>query len=282
MIRVPIRFWLATVLEARPGNVNPIVHEALFSCGNTRYFGGEEKTEFFDIFIEENGGDAYDTVVLLISELKATVKKSSKSSDINLSHKKGLAALIHLNTMMAFMPCSDMTLRRISLQLDMVSILTRAVYQEMPRTRQDFVRLDLNVFGYMMVMADVLTYREGVRWATEALRHGILTIMTTNMALFSSHLEFLGENESKYVGVMIRILSNYLVHYSVVRAAVDALDDIDPETIKKLEVYSFFPSWTKFQSVLLERAVFMSLLEKHSPSSERKLNCEYVCIFDIF
>ncbi|KLO08503.1 hypothetical protein SCHPADRAFT_931767 [Schizopora paradoxa] len=274
MLRVPIRFWLATVLESRPGDANPIVHEALFSCGNIRYFSSDS-TKFFDILIEENGGDAHDTAALFISELRTTTKEISKRPDKNFSYKKGLAALIHLNTMMAFMPCSDITLRSTSLRLGMVSILTRAVSQEMPRTRQELLRFELNVFGYLMVMSDVLTYCEGVRWAAEALQAGILTIMTTTMALFSEYLQFLGENETEAFERIIRTLSNYLIHYSVVRAAVDALDAIEPEAIKKMEVFSFFPSWTKFQCVLLERAVFMSLLERQITSRERKLHCDY-------
>ncbi|KLO08502.1 hypothetical protein SCHPADRAFT_1000914 [Schizopora paradoxa] len=274
MIRVPIRFWLAIVLESRPGDVNPIVHEALYSCGNVSHFS-RYNSDFFDFLIEENGGDIHDTVALVISELRATTKESLKHSEDDFSFKRGHTALIHLNTMMAFMPCSNATLRSTSLRLDIVPILTKAVFEEMPRQRLELIHSELNVLGYLMVMADALIFPGGVRWATEAIQAGMLSILTAAVALFSRYRQFITDKDLQNIENIIRILSNYLVHYPVVRAAVYGLSSIEPVMLKRMEVFPFFPSWVKFRCALLERAVFMSLLEKRITSSERKLHCEY-------
>ncbi|KLO14149.1 hypothetical protein SCHPADRAFT_939820 [Schizopora paradoxa] len=278
MIRIPIRFWLATVLESKPGHVDPIVHDALYSCANVRFLTINESV-FFDLIIEENGSDHNDTAALLISELKAMTKKNNKTSKDDVLYRKGMTALIHLNMMMAFMPCSNKTLQSISLDLNVVSVVTSAVYQEGSRStgsRLDVFLYEVNIFGYLMIMEKVIKYPEGIRWAIEALQAGLLSILTRTTALLDNRHLISDKDTQTFEGI-IRTLTIYLVHYSVVRAAVGALDSIKPEALQKMKDLPFFPSWVKFQSTLLERAVFMSRLEKRIPSPERTLHCEY-CI----
>ncbi len=67
LMRIPIRFWLATVLESKTGDVNPIVHEALWACCDT---GALDQRSVLELLIEEKDGEACDIPALFVPELR--------------------------------------------------------------------------------------------------------------------------------------------------------------------------------------------------------------------
>ena len=99
MVRIPIRFWLATVLASKPGEVDPVVHEILYHCGGvgSHFYAGDPK--FFQLVFEENGGDSYSVEALLVSELKAMTKNVERWK-CDRWQRMGFGALLNLNMMM--------------------------------------------------------------------------------------------------------------------------------------------------------------------------------------
>lgn len=268
MLRVPVRFWLANVLASKHGEVNTIVHATLFYCGGLRH---DDDCKLFKMAIEENGGDAYSVAALFVSELKAAARKDFSDSENLLSHERGLVALVYLNTMMAFQRNSIKSLHRTSLNLGIVSILTRAALQV-----SDEMGDRLYQSGYFSALRDILALPDGVQWAVEAIRAGLLTVIGSFGAFVSRGSRSSDDGNMRGLQEMIQTLTLYLVHYSVVRAAVRALSTMASELLEMMKDMPYFPAWKKFQSTLLERAVFMSQLARKITSSERMLHCEFV------
>ncbi|KLO08501.1 hypothetical protein SCHPADRAFT_931766 [Schizopora paradoxa] len=273
IIRVCIRFWLATVLASKPGDVNPIVHETLFCCGGI--YSRINDNTMFRLLVEENGDDAHRTAALLVSELRATMKKDIGGLGGRASYLKGLAALIHLNIIMAFMPYSIKSLRGACINLNVVSVLTSAVLKSIQEGNDQCDRT--NMIAYITIVRSAFSFREGVQWAVEAIQAGILTIIATCHGPISRSGHPLSDDDAKSFRKIINSLTLYLTRYSVVRAAVNALASIELEKLEKMKDLPFFTAWKIFLSTLFERAVFMSRLSHTISSSERVMHCE-VCI----
>ncbi|KLO08494.1 hypothetical protein SCHPADRAFT_1000906 [Schizopora paradoxa] len=274
MMRVPIRFWLVTVFASKPGEVNPLVHEILFSCGGP-YFADNDSS-YFNLLVDENGGDGYSVAALLVSELKTMTKtkKDIKDAKKDLLYRDGFAALIHLN-MMLLAPCSDESPRNPTLECDSTSILTTAVLKFIRIEEEDSARWQAHVFAYIMVIRDLLNLRDGARWAVDAIQAGVLTVILTVANLASRSGCSLGEEYVRSIQMAIRSFTLYLVHHSVVRAAANAVASIEPKNLKRLKNVPFFAEWMAFQSIVLERAVFMSQLGRKITPPERTLHCEF-------
>ncbi len=266
IMRFPIRFWFATVLESEPGKVNPLVHEALWACYNTEAFDQED---FLNLVIKEKSGEleACDIAALFISELRHISKKKAESYTL------GTDALVRLNMLLVGGSDPVTSLRRASLGLNAITILTRAVRRVVQRGNRTCV--GTASVAFLMGVHCVLVERDGVRWVVDTIKAGLLAILAETET-FTSCDCLNGEIIETISNILHPFLTYHLVHYSVVRAAVNAMSAISSENIKQLAESPFAEAWASFRSILLERSVFMSRLNRKIPSPERMMYCEYV------
>ncbi|KLO08497.1 hypothetical protein SCHPADRAFT_1000909 [Schizopora paradoxa] len=272
-LRIPIRFWLATVLASKPGEVCPLVHQVLYYCGNPYFSDRDESSRFFNLLVEENDGDAFGIVDLLVSELKV-VARDIDVKETNTLLKDTLFSLIHLN-MMLLIPCSDNSPRHPNLKCNSTSIFTSAVLKSIQLEDQHDNEWQIHLTVYFVVIHDLLNTRDGARWAVDAIQAGALTVIVTAANLTSRRGCSLTEQNAKDIRITIGRLSLYLIRQSVVRAAANAIASIEPENLERLKSLPFFAEWMSFQSTVLERAVFMAQLGRKIESPERKLHCEF-------
>ncbi len=264
-MRISVRFWLATVLESKPGGINPVVHEALWACYRTGVF---DQGDFLKLFVEEKDREAGDIATLFVSELRELTKKEA------VPPTSGTDALIRLNLLLICGSNPIASLRRASFRLNAVSIITKAVLK-LDRGGSRMCTGSPS-FAFLTSVHDVLVERrDGVRWVADAIKAGLLAILAEPER--STLCNCLNEDSFKRLRIILHpFLTFHLVYYSVVRVAVDAMVTIGSERLEKLKTSPFVNSWTVFRSTLLERAVFMSRLDQKVPSPKRMLHCEYV------
>ncbi len=268
-MRIPIRFWPATVLESKPGDVDPVVHEALWACYD---IGPLDQGDFLKLLVEEKDGKACDIAALFLSELREeTRKKASKDTS-------RIDVLIRLNLLLVCgsdpIHASVLSLCRESSRLNAATVLTKGVFKLVRRGSR--VCSGSPLFAFLTGVYNVLQkQRDGVLWITDAIKAGLLTILAETEAFTSC--DCLNKYDLEDLrGILHPFLTTNLVYYSVFRVAVDAMAAIGSERIKKLETSPLADVWKVFRSILLERAVFMSRLEHTITSPIRMLFCELV------
>lgn len=270
MMRAPVRFWLANVLASKPGEVDSVVHEMLSTCGTPSL--AERDISFFNLLVEENRGDAYSLVDLLVSELKAMTKRDIPNSEI-----LGFSALFHLTVMVLIPPPgSNKSERHPNLEFQSIPILTNAALKIIRFEEKGDLDWQAHSVEYELVIRRFLKTQDGARRAVVAIQAGALTVILTTVEFASRNGSSLSEMDSMNIRMTLRVLAQHLVHHSVVRAAANALASIDPKKLGNIKNLPFFSDWMEFQSTVLERAVFMSQLGQKIAPSERTLYCEYV------
>ncbi|KLO14150.1 hypothetical protein SCHPADRAFT_996856 [Schizopora paradoxa] len=272
MLRIPVRFWLSSVLASKPGEVDPAVHEILFACAGPPI--QEDDSRFFHMLVEENGGDAYGIETLLVSEMKAMTKTKLRDAKLDISYREGFSALINLN-MTLYMLVLEGSIHNTYSISNKLLILTHAVGKRIQLDEPNDEPWQSGVFFYISIIGHLLELRDGVRWAVIAIQSGFLSIITAILNLSRSGGRPLHEKDARNLRATIRSLTLYLVHYSVVRAAVNAIEPVEREDLGALNEVPFFYEWIEFHSTLLERAVFMSQLGQKIISSERRLHCDF-------
>lgn len=111
-----------------------------------------------------------------------------------------------------------------------------------------------------------------MRWVIESIDAGILSILAESEAFDGMNEEIIQDIGS----VLHPFFTQHLVHYSVVRAAENAMYLMSSEKIEQLGSSRFADTWIVFRSLLVERKLFMSRLARKIPSPERTLHCESV------
>lgn len=265
---IPIRFWFSTVLASEPGCVITKVHTALMECYK---FGSATHEDFAALLLKERGGDEYEISTLFVSELRTMIKNLPSSSTFC-----GIG-LVRLNLLLLCGSSSSESenlppLRRAFLNAGAVSAITKGVLAIMRQVKS--ICAGSAPYEYLMQIKDILSDRDGVRWAKEALAAGLLEILTKSKILTacdcitSCILEDIGS-------ILHPTLTQYLVYHSVAQVAEKAMD-MSSDVIGDLGSSPYSDSWTKFRSTLVERSLFMYKLGRKTPSPDRMLHCEYV------
>ncbi|KLO09917.1 hypothetical protein SCHPADRAFT_930863 [Schizopora paradoxa] len=259
-IRKSIRIWLLSMADTGPGEYRILVQEGFFTClANEKI---QEKA--VEILVQESRGNVDRIAFACISEMRANARRDGYPW-----------LLIFQARVCSFLlrPDGPKALQDAFYRLSGISALTKSIkhfYTSIPGSNS---LIDLFI-RYMVNLLDALSDYRALELFTEAITNGLFDIIAECAEKMAGGKA--GDLALESCEPVVKALNGFLVFESVVSASVRKLSEMPQEKLQGIQESRLGPTWNSFRTLLLERAIFKTEIDRSIEVSGRNMPC-YNC-----